>query len=57
MNRFEACWKAIMLDADGVVLVYNPDSPGQDQQLQDWFNFFVRNNGLKEEQCLIFAHR
>ena len=46
-----------MAEADGVILVYNPDAPGQDQQLGDWFDFFVKKNGLRDEQCLIFAHR
>jgi hypothetical protein len=46
-----------MNEADGVMLVYNPDAPAQDQQLSDWFEFFVRKNGLKDEQCMIFAHR
>jgi len=31
-NSFESCWKAIMADADAVVLVYNPDAPSHDQQ-------------------------
>ena len=55
--RYEACWRAIMHEADGVILVYNPDTPGQDQQLNDWFDFFVKKNGLRDDQCLIFAHR
>jgi len=56
-NSFESCWKAIMTDADAVVLVYNPDAPSHDQQLGDWFEYFVKKNGLKDEQCMIFAHR
>jgi Rab-like protein 5 len=56
-HQYEACWKAIMHESDGVILVYNPDAPAQDQQLGDWFDFFVKKNGLKDEQCLIFAHR
>lgn len=54
---YEACWKAIMVDTDAVVLVYNPDAPAQDKQLTDWFDFFVKKNGLRDEQCLIFANR
>ncbi len=54
---YEACWRSIMHEADGVILIYNPDSPGQDQQIGDWYDFFVRKNGLKDEQCLVFAHR
>ena len=29
-NRYENGWKALMAYTDGVILVYNPDSPGQD---------------------------
>jgi len=57
MCRYEGGWRAVMAYTDGVILAYNPDAPGQDQQLTDWFDFFVRRNGLKDEQCLIFAHR
>eukprot|EP00607_Mallomonas_marina_P002873 CAMPEP_0182428474 /NCGR_PEP_ID=MMETSP1167-20130531/23054_1 /TAXON_ID=2988 /ORGANISM="Mallomonas Sp, Strain CCMP3275" /LENGTH=155 /DNA_ID=CAMNT_0024611409 /DNA_START=119 /DNA_END=583 /DNA_ORIENTATION=- len=56
-NAYEGCWRAIMHETDGVMLVYNPDSPGQDQQIGDWFEYFVRKNGLKDEQCIVFAHR
>lgn len=56
-HSFESCWKAIMNEADGVILVFNPDAPAQDQQLADWYDFFVRKNNLRDEQCLIFAHR
>lgn len=56
-HLYESCWRGIMADSDGVILVYNPDAPAQDQQIGDWFEFFVKKNGLKEEQCMIFAHR
>jgi intraflagellar transport protein 22 len=56
-QSYEGCWKAIMHEADGIILVYNPDAPGQDQQIGDWFDFFVRKNGLKDGQCIVFAHR
>ena len=46
-----------MHEADGTVLMYNPDAPGHDQQIGDWFDFFVRKNGLKDDQCVVFAHR
>ena len=54
-HAYENCWKAIQADCDGVILMYNPDGPGQDQQLGDWHDFFVRKNGLKDEQCIIIA--
>jgi len=46
-----------MHESDGVILVYNPDAPGQDQQIGVWFDYFVKKNGLKDDQCLVFAHR
>lgn len=55
--RFESGWKAVLAYTDGVILVYDPDSAGQDQQLSLWFDYFVKRNGLRDEQCLIFAHR
>jgi small GTP-binding protein len=54
-TSFEGCWRAIMADSDGVLLVYNPDAPSQDQQIMDWFEFFVRKNGLKDEQCVVLV--
>ena len=32
-HTFEGCWRAVMNEADGVLLVYNPDAPSQDQQV------------------------
>ena len=56
-QMYESCWKAIMQEADGVILVYNPDAPAQDQQIGDWFEYFVRRNGLRDDQCMVLAHR
>eukprot|EP00605_Chrysophyceae_sp_TOSAG23-4_P000286 GSChrysophyteH1.ASY1.ANO1.331.1 assembled CDS len=56
-HQYENCWKGIMDGADGVMLIYNPDGAGQDQQLGDWFEFFVRKNGLKDEQSMVIAFR
>jgi Rab-like protein 5 len=56
-NLYEGGWKAIMQSADGCILVYNPDAPAQDQQIGDWFEYFVRRNSMRDEQCVVFAHR
>jgi len=56
-HSYENCWKGITQDADGVILVYNPEGPGQDQQIGDWFDFFVTQSGLKDEQCMAIAFR
>eukprot|EP01032_Pedospumella_encystans_P034245 gene34245-38709_t len=32
-QKYEAGWRAVMAYTDGVILVYDPDAAGQDQQL------------------------
>lgn len=56
-SLYEGCWRTIMQGADGVLLVYNPDAPAQEQQIADWFDYFVRRNDMKDDQCILFAHR
>lgn len=45
-----------MQDADGIIFVYNPEVAGQTQEIGDWYEYFARQKGLSENQCLIFAH-
>jgi intraflagellar transport protein 22 len=56
-HKYENCWKAMMADMDGCILVYNPEGPGQEQQLDDWYDFFVKKNNVDDAQCLAFAFR
>ena len=56
-HTYESCWRAVMNESDGVILVYNPDAPSQDQQMSDWYEYFVKKNGLRDSQCMIFAHK
>jgi hypothetical protein len=30
-----------MSGSDGVILIYNPDAPAQDQQISDWVNILL----------------
>ena len=34
--RFENCWPAYWKDANGVLLVYNPDKPEHEKDLERW---------------------
>ncbi|CAH1232667.1 IFT22 [Branchiostoma lanceolatum] len=54
--RFEQCWPAIQLETNGVLLVFNPDQPNHDKELETWYSHFVSQQGLKDSQCLAFAH-
>jgi Rab-like protein 5 len=67
-QRYENCWSAIMQGQkdggsgskegiDGVVLVYNPEIPGQDQEVGLWYDQFVKNAGIPDSACIVFVHR
>lgn len=55
-QKFETCWPAYMKDVNGVVLVYNPDQSNHDKQMDMWYSNFVVGQGLRDSQCIIFAH-
>ncbi|XP_038059241.1 intraflagellar transport protein 22 homolog [Patiria miniata] len=55
-QKFDECWPAIMKDANGVVIVYNPDVPTHERELDMWYSHFVVQQALREAQCLIMGH-
>ncbi|XP_078599715.1 intraflagellar transport protein 22 homolog isoform X1 [Branchiostoma floridae x Branchiostoma japonicum] len=55
-HKFEQCWPAIQQETNGVLLVFNPDQPNHDKELETWYSHFVSQQGMKDSQCLAFAH-
>ncbi|KAK3736340.1 hypothetical protein QZH41_020790 [Actinostola sp. cb2023] len=55
-HRFSTCWPALQKDTNGVVIVYNPDEPNHDRELETWYTQFVQEQWLRDSQCLVFAH-
>ncbi|OQS07478.1 hypothetical protein THRCLA_00507 [Thraustotheca clavata] len=56
---YEACWPAILKDANATILVYNPESHVHESEVTLWwdlYEWFVQNAGMEASQCLIFAH-
>ncbi|RLN49706.1 hypothetical protein BBJ28_00005035 [Nothophytophthora sp. Chile5] len=41
LYSYEACWPAVMKDADGVILVYNPESHVHESEALLWFVVFT----------------
>ena len=56
-SEYESCWPAIQKDADAVIVTYNPDNPLHERSVHLWYEFFVQEAGLTNQQCLVFAHR
>ncbi|TMW59951.1 hypothetical protein Poli38472_005020 [Pythium oligandrum] len=53
---YEACWLAVMKDANGVMLVYNPESHVHESEAMLWYEWFMQNPSLDPAQCLVFEH-
>ncbi len=54
--RFESCWPAVMKDASGVVVIFNPDVPSHLKEIETWYSLFVSSQGFQDKQCLLIAH-
>lgn len=55
-QSFENCWPAIMADVDGVVLVYDPGNPSQEQEIGMWYDYFVRNTDTPDDRVMAYVH-
>ncbi|CAK4562655.1 unnamed protein product [Aphanomyces euteiches] len=53
---YEACWPAILKDANATVIVYNPESHVHESEVTLWYEWFVQNAALDQAQCLVLAH-
>lgn len=56
-QRYENCWPAIMKDADGVIIVYNPENAGHQTDVNLWYDYFVKEANISDRACMVFAHR
>lgn len=44
-DSYAECWTAVGRNVDGVIMVFNPDEEGQEQELVPWFERFVEGQG------------
>ena len=56
-RRYENCWTAILRDAHGVVMVYDPTIKEQEKDIEMWHKSFVIPLGLPDTQILLLAHQ
>ena len=55
--KYESMQPAIMENANGVILVFNPNHADELDTLRDLYRKLVVENGLNSSQCLILAHK
>ncbi|CAG0891746.1 unnamed protein product [Darwinula stevensoni] len=56
-QKYESCWPAIQRDTHGVILLYDPAFEEQARHLDILYSHFVTQQGLKEQQCIIFSNK
>jgi GTPase SAR1 family protein len=54
--NFENCWKTILQDVHGVIIVFDPESRTANKDLEFWYNAFVKSSAIKDHCCLVLAH-
>lgn len=55
-SKYENCWPAIMKDLNGIVVIFDPTSKTQANDVRIWCERFCLCANLKEGQAIIFAH-
>lgn len=51
----QACWPALAHGCQGLLLVYDPEQAGAEQQLEALYRAFAQPRGLREKQCAVVA--
>jgi len=52
-TRYEECWPAIMKDASGVIIVYNPEDVSQSGEVENWYDWFIKSARLPKDKCVV----
>merc|ERR1719486_743294 len=51
--KYTKCWPAIQKDAVGCVLVYNPERPNHEQEIEKWFQMFPKSMNMSPNQVMV----
>jgi hypothetical protein len=54
-QAFEGTWPAIQKDADGILLLCDPEGAGQARELELWHEWFVQKTGIPPERVAAWA--
>ena len=56
-RSFEMCWPSMLQNTHGIIFVYDPQVQNHVDELQHFYEKFVRRDfGITDQQCIIFAH-
>lgn len=54
-QAFEGTWPAVQKDAEGVLLMFDPEGLGQARELELWHEWFVQKTGIPPERVAAWA--
>lgn len=54
-QAYEGTWPAVQKDADGVLLLFDPEAEGQAREIELWHEWFVQKTGLPAERAAAWA--
>ncbi len=54
--KYEKCWAPIQKDAQGIIFVYDPKTPGIEEQLNNLVNLFPKAMNLQPKFCMVFIN-
>eukprot|EP00397_Hematodinium_sp_SG-2012_P051697 GEMP01060738.1.p1 GENE.GEMP01060738.1~~GEMP01060738.1.p1 ORF type:complete len:187 (+),score=33.03 GEMP01060738.1:25-585(+) len=52
-TKFAKCWPAVKQEAVGCVLVYNPEKPGDAEEVEKWLQWFPKSMSMSGTQVLV----
>merc|ERR1712146_104423 len=52
-TKYSKCWPAIKKDAVGCVLVYSPEKPNHEAEVEQWFQWFPKSMGMLPSQVMV----
>lgn len=55
--KYESCWPALADDSNGIIFVLNPNESTHAKELNQWYTFFVKDSGMRDEVCLVISNR
>jgi len=55
-QKYESCWTAVMHELDGAVVVFDPTSKNQANEVHLWCEWFCKHANLGSNQAIIFAY-
>merc|ERR1719443_2677278 len=52
-TKYSKCWPAVRKDSVGCVLVYSPEKPNHEAEVEQWFQWFPKAMGMSPNHVMV----